>query len=93
MDYSKTMNFLLKGEDNSMHAMFFHPLFNILLHFLAYGAGRVGGNTQSYPRLPADRAAPNPHQPGWGRGDGGAVLSRWDKICLPIWEAQCSRWL
>lgn len=58
MDYSKTMNFLLKGEDNSMHAMFLHPLLNIFLHFLAYGAGRVGGNTWRYPLLPKDRDSP-----------------------------------
>lgn len=70
------MNFLLKGEANSMRAMFLHPFLNIFLHFLAYGAGRVGGNTQRYPLLPKDRAFPHPHQPGWGRVDGSAVLSR-----------------
>lgn len=99
MDYSKTMNFLYKREENSMCAM--SPpstLFNIAFPLLSLWCqkisfpGRVGANTLGCP--PSPRLSPLPTGQGGVKGTqtlwGG---SSWWKIWPPIWEAQRSQWL
>lgn len=73
------------------------PLFNIFLHFLVYGAGRLPSREEW---VLTHRAAhhipgtePPPHHPRQGRGGANAVWAARGESGLRSGEAQHSLWL